>query len=413
MGLKFRSFEVLRFRGRVVPGLAGGVSQLFGEAVAAGGGLEGEGGKDAGHGVVGMTGEPAFGAEGEDEVRPELAYAEYNVRDRANEGSASEAGIGIIEHFAGGAEHAAGVGEFAATHGGEFFVGLSRAAIAGGGARGEAEDVDLGATGRVECQGPAEAAGFVVGMRSDHQETEWRGGCRVHHKDVPVRRSEAQVTTIAELRNCRTAELKRRVIIAIAVSCAMLPLSAQKNKAPVTSVERAIEYQSPFPLGIETFVLQPSRRLFKVYASAESPAFNGLKLTRGSGRPELMDGDGRQVPLFPKQIKFRVTATERVRATPSVASGDPPYPLKNQLPMDALLKSLSFRVKIFRGLHARTVEPTAVRMIGVPPDVPYNERIYEAQFNVGEVPVDEKIVLEVLTPKGERLCKFHLEFNWN
>jgi hypothetical protein len=64
---------------------------------------------------------------------------------------------------------------------------------------------------------------------------------------------------------------------------------------------------------------------------------------------------------------------------------------------------------VFHGLRQTIVEPAAVKMIGVPDDMPYDERIYRVAFDLGDVSLDDRIVLEVLTPSGERLCKFHLD----
>ena len=198
------------------------------------------------------------------------------------------------------------------------------------------------------------------------------------------------------------------------VMCALAaaPLPADKHKRqpqlPQSSETPSIEFHSPYPLGVEAFVLKPSKQLFKIHASAECPALNGVKLTRVSGDPELVDDRGERLRAFPRHMNFRVTATARVKTAPVAPGDDPPYTLSNQPPLEELLRSLSFRVKIFRGIHTRTLQPTSVRMIGVPADVPYNERIYEMKFDLGEVPPDDKIVLEVLAPNGERLSKFQL-----
>jgi hypothetical protein len=189
-------------------------------------------------------------------------------------------------------------------------------------------------------------------------------------------------------------------------------LWADKHKS-AARVPPWAEFHSPWSLGMETFILQPSKQLFAIYASAESPAFNGLRLTRTAGRREVLDSDGQHVGDFPRQINFRVTASARLRSNSPLPGEDRPYQIKGPVELEPLLRSLSFRVKVFHGLHMRVIEPTAVRMLGVPADVPYNERIYEMKFDVGQVPTDDKIVLEVLSPEGERLCKFHLEFNWN
>jgi hypothetical protein len=50
-----------------------------------------------------------------------------------------------------------------------------------------------------------------------------------------------------------------------------------------------------------------------------------------------------------------------------------------------------------------------VKLVGMPMDVPYDERIYRVSFDLGEVPLADRIVLEVLSPREERLTRFHLD----
>jgi hypothetical protein len=45
----------------------------------------------------------------------------------------------------------------------------------------------------------------------------------------------------------------------------------------------------------------------------------------------------------------------------------------------------------------------------MPRHVPYNERIYRIGFQIGKVPIEDRVVMEVFSPSGERLCKFHLD----
>ena len=45
----------------------------------------------------------------------------------------------------------------------------------------------------------------------------------------------------------------------------------------------------------------------------------------------------------------------------------------------------------------------------MPAEVPYDERIYLAGFNLNGVPATDRIVLEVLDPAGARISRFHLE----
>ena len=45
----------------------------------------------------------------------------------------------------------------------------------------------------------------------------------------------------------------------------------------------------------------------------------------------------------------------------------------------------------------------------MPAEVSYDERIYRIRFNLGRIPIDDRIVLEVFSPTGERLSKFHVD----
>jgi hypothetical protein len=77
-------------------------------------------------------------------------------------------------------------------------------------------------------------------------------------------------------------------------------------------------------------------------------------------------------------------------------------------PHDFLLK-LKFSLKVYDGMEMRLIEPESVQMIGVPSDVPYDERVYRIGFNLDQIPVTDRFVLEVLSPEGERLTRFHFD----
>jgi hypothetical protein len=80
----------------------------------------------------------------------------------------------------------------------------------------------------------------------------------------------------------------------------------------------------------------------------------------------------------------------------------------DQTPQNLLLK-LKFQLKAYHGLQARVIEPESVQMIGVPADVPYDERVYRINFALDKLPITDRCVLEVLSPTGERLTKFHFD----
>ena len=64
---------------------------------------------------------------------------------------------------------------------------------------------------------------------------------------------------------------------------------------------------------------------------------------------------------------------------------------------------------IFDGLRQIVVQPDSVEMIGMPGEVPYDERIYRVAVDLENIPLTNRVVLEVRDPDGERICKFHLD----
>src|SRR6185312_15253307 len=159
------------------------------------------------------------------------------------------------------------------------------------------------------------------------------------------------------------------------------------------------------PLGADTLKLQPSNRLITLLATAESPEFEGWSLDGRRSTPVLLDVSHKPVHALPKSISFRVTASARDR----IEDGNP-LEVEAAETLDQFLLGLHFRVQVFRGIEKREIEPALTRLIGVPADEQSDERIYRANFNLGDVRPDDRIVLLVLDSAGRRLTKFHLEF---
>ena len=59
---------------------------------------------------------------------------------------------------------------------------------------------------------------------------------------------------------------------------------------------------------------------------------------------------------------------------------------------------------------SREIAPESVEMIGVPADVPYDERIYRVNMNVGNLPASDRLVIEILSPQDEVLTHFLFNF---
>lgn len=166
------------------------------------------------------------------------------------------------------------------------------------------------------------------------------------------------------------------------------------------------EYHSVIPLGAERIELKPSKRALYILATAESPAFEGWHSPMDAHY--LVRPDGGKVDAYPREIGFRLTATAM---RPDMLYLDSFGSLN--IPDDAIndyLLHLQFRMIVFHGLEATRVEPESVRLIGMPADVAYDERIYQMSFNLPHrVPISDRIVIEVLAPTGYRICKFHLD----
>lgn len=165
-------------------------------------------------------------------------------------------------------------------------------------------------------------------------------------------------------------------------------------------------FHSFIPLGFEPFQLNPSGRPLTLMATAQSPRFEGWhRVTRDKHRV-IVDGTDHPVTAYPDTVDFRVTASTRSMRSLLL---DKPTAISIADEPAALLLHLQFRLKIFHGLEAREVQPAAIRNLGVPPDVPYDERIYIVSFDLKDVSTEDRLVLEVFTPDGQRFCKFHLE----
>ncbi|HUN87156.1 MAG TPA: hypothetical protein VMU28_00100 [Terriglobales bacterium] len=192
--------------------------------------------------------------------------------------------------------------------------------------------------------------------------------------------------------------MKHSIHFVLALGLA-LGLLAQDQSVSIYNINGRI------PLGVESFRLQPDNRDFYLVASAENEVFEGMRrVTDDAGRDHLVDREGHRVLFYPSGVRFRLTASSREKL-----STDQPFDTHPQVATPDLLSHLRFRIKVFHALAYWYVKPRLVENIGVPTTVPYDERIYLIGFDLGRIPIDDRVVMEVLAPSGERLCKFHLD----
>jgi hypothetical protein len=163
-------------------------------------------------------------------------------------------------------------------------------------------------------------------------------------------------------------------------------------------------YHSRIPLGSDVFSVQPWGSVLTVLASVNSPHFEGWRRQQFGERRRLVNASGQPVRHYPEHLEFRVSTGTR-----TMLSDTQPFPITTTLGANDYLLHLRFRLKIFHGLRQTMVMPESTVMIGVPADIPYGERIYRVSFDLDQVSIEDRVVLEVLAPSGERLCKFHLD----
>jgi hypothetical protein len=162
-------------------------------------------------------------------------------------------------------------------------------------------------------------------------------------------------------------------------------------------------YRAATPAGTEIVHLKPSGAVLTLLGLVECPEIAGAQQVDEGLRARVVLADGEPLESFPRHFSFRVTATLR-----KTLLEEPGTTLKTEADPLQMLATLKFRLKAYDGLQMRVIEPESTSMIGVPADVPYDERVYRVSFNLpGNEPPTERFVLEVIAPGGERLARLH------
>jgi len=189
--------------------------------------------------------------------------------------------------------------------------------------------------------------------------------------------------------------------VSILVLGCTLVLSAEK---PTPSPDEGIFWlRAPLPLGNEEYRLKNAKKDFYIMASLENSSMDGVRVDRSRGR--VYSADGTPLRNYPPVLEFRVSAS----GMDDRLLGGKGSELDSKDTLNSYLLNLRFQLKVFRGLEMKELEPLSVKLIGVPADTPYDERIYRVSFELPDIPVDDRIVLNVLSPNGECLSKFHLQ----
>jgi hypothetical protein len=182
---------------------------------------------------------------------------------------------------------------------------------------------------------------------------------------------------------------------ALVIVAAMALAAAQQQTAP--------PYRAATPAGSEVVLLKPSGAIVTLLGLAECQEIEGAQHMDQGLKARVVRADGEPIESFPRHFSFRVTASLR-----KTLLEDPGSELKTKEEPSQLLVKLRFRLKAYNGLQVRVIEPESTSMIGVPADIPYDERVYRVSFNLpGNEPPTERFVLEVIAPEGERMARLH------
>ncbi|HZS26352.1 MAG TPA: hypothetical protein VFB76_03915 [Candidatus Angelobacter sp.] len=158
---------------------------------------------------------------------------------------------------------------------------------------------------------------------------------------------------------------------------------------------------SAMPAGYDVVALRPSGANISLMGLIECPELEGAQQISEGREAEVISADGKRMNKFPSHFNFRITASLRKiildKPMSSVTVLDDPY--------DLLLK-LKFRIKAYRGLEMREITPDSVELIGMPASVRYDERVYRIGVNLGDAPITDRVVIDVLTPEGKFITHF-------
>ena len=144
-------------------------------------------------------------------------------------------------------------------------------------------------------------------------------------------------------------------------------------------------YHTLIPLGSDAFLVQPWGSVLTVLASVENPHFEGWRRQSFGERRRLVNASGQPVRYYPEHLEFRVSTGTRTQV-----SDAQPFPMTTTLSANDYLLNLRFRLKIFHGLEQTVVMPESTAMIGVPADIPYEERIYRVSFDLDQVSTGDR-----------------------
>jgi hypothetical protein len=182
---------------------------------------------------------------------------------------------------------------------------------------------------------------------------------------------------------------------------AIVLVSAVITPAGTVSFRTMPGFHATMPAGYTVVQLKPSGAMLSLLGLIECPEVEGMQQISQGLNAKVMSPQGEVLKQFPQHFSFRITASLR-----KTLIDGPDRTLTTEEEPKQLLLKLGFRLKIYDGLDMHEIGPESVTMIGVPADIAYDERVFRVSFDVGELPVTDRVILEVTSPEGEGLTHF-------
>lgn len=158
---------------------------------------------------------------------------------------------------------------------------------------------------------------------------------------------------------------------------------------------------SNMPAGYDVIVLKPSKATLSLIGLIECPELEGAQHVAEGSHRKLVSAEGGTIKEFPNRFSFRITASLKKvfveGPNTSIDVADDPQ---------QLLLNLKFRIRAYNGLEVREIKPQSIEMIGMPAEVPYDERVYRINVEGANLPITDRLVVEIFSPQGQLLTHF-------
>jgi hypothetical protein len=158
---------------------------------------------------------------------------------------------------------------------------------------------------------------------------------------------------------------------------------------------------SNMPAGYDVIVLLPSKAVLSLIGLIECPELEGAQHVAEGTHKRLVSSEGETIKEFPQRFSFRITASLR-----KVFLEEPKISVDVADDPQQLLLKLKFRIRAYNGLDVREIQPQSIEMIGMPADVPYDERVYRINIDAGNLPITDRLVVEIFSPQDKLLTHF-------